>query len=71
MNFTYKELWQARDRFAVNTADVIYPVSARSGGKLAAILKDENIQKRVLIHKKGRIWSRVWWLRVLKLKVLF
>ena len=43
----HKKLWQLRDHVMVHTADAIYPVSVRSGGRLDMLLRDETVQAKV------------------------
>ena len=40
-----KELWQIRDRLALEVADVAYPVSIRLGGRLENMLSEENFKE--------------------------
>jgi len=42
-----KELWRIRDRIAVSTADVIYPVSIRPGGRLDQLINYEEVKSKV------------------------
>ena len=42
-----KKIWQARDRFAVEKAHVIYPVSIRPGGRLDHIMSSEQANDKV------------------------
>ena len=43
----HKKLWQIRDRILVQTADSIYPVSLRSGGRLDTLLSHETVRAKV------------------------
>ncbi|MBT4485312.1 MAG: hypothetical protein HOC71_16720 [Candidatus Latescibacteria bacterium] len=38
-----KNTWKFRDRFALENADVVYPVSIRTGGRLDTLVKENNI----------------------------
>ena len=42
-----KELWRIRDRIAVSTADVIYPVSIRPGGRLDQLINLEGVKPKI------------------------
>ncbi|MFC1538324.1 hypothetical protein ACFL6H_02785 [Candidatus Latescibacterota bacterium] len=42
-----KKSWVSRDRLAINTADIIYPVSIHPGGKLEKLLTETEIAKKI------------------------
>jgi hypothetical protein len=50
-----KDLWQVRDRIALNVADAIYPVSIRPGGRL------ENLMREPSFVEKIRSGHRIPW----------
>jgi len=42
-----KDLWKKRDVAALGAADIMYPVSIRPGGRLATLLRDPDISRKV------------------------
>lgn len=46
-NIRLKKSWQVRDRLAVETAQTIYPVSIRAGGRLATLIGSAPVKTKV------------------------
>jgi len=53
----HKKLWKLRDRLALMTADIIYPVSIRPGGKLDNLLSEDIFRKKIR-NDFRIIWSK-------------